>query len=121
MGRRRARGPVETPWKTRSERGVRTASYGERVIYLCEQCGGAGAVAFERGPAAENCSRCGGVGLVVSDERTLVADLERLLSVDRADEGVLARAAPGAELRLLVRALQALERRIGELERPAGG
>lgn len=86
------------------------------MLYLCHECGGAGAIAFERGPAAENCTRCNGVGVIMSDTRTAIDDLRRLFSVSPADEGTLARAAPGVEWRLVAEILQHLERRIDALE-----
>lgn len=89
------------------------------MIFLCEECDGAGAVAFDRGPAAENCTRCGGVGLVMTDPLHALSDLQRLFSVTPSDEGVIARAAPGAEWRLLLTALQHLQQRVEELERKA--
>jgi hypothetical protein len=85
-------------------------------ILLCGECNGAGAIAFERGPVAENCTGCAGVGLIATDERTLVRDLQKMLSVGGAYRELLAQASPGADLRLLLRAVDTLQTRIEALE-----
>jgi hypothetical protein len=87
------------------------------AIRLCDQCNGDGAVGFDRGPVTENCTGCAGVGLVATDERTIVQDMQRMLSVGGTHGAVLAQAGKGAELRLLLRALELLQRRVDELER----
>ncbi len=86
-------------------------------LHLCEECAGTGAIAFDSGPAAENCRRCSGVGVLMLGEGSILGELRKLFSVTQSDEGLLTQAAPGAEWRLLLLALTSLEDRLTAIER----
>ncbi|HEY7381788.1 MAG TPA: hypothetical protein VH572_11290 [Gaiella sp.] len=76
------------------------------VLPECPFCGGAGAVAFETGPAVEPCSECRGTGRLVARWHGVFAALLH-------EKGVLL----DTEMRLLLVALDELEQRVDALDR----
>jgi hypothetical protein len=75
----------------------------------CPFCRGAGVVAFDAGPVVELCAECRGTGRVVTRWRGVFAGLVQ-------EKGVLL----DTEMRLLLVALDELEKRVDLLERENG-
>jgi hypothetical protein len=89
--------------------------YGESVrpsLAVCTECGGKGAIGFDRGPAAEPCTRCRGTGRMFSDP-----EYRGVFAAMISEGGVFV----DPQWRLLLEALNALDKRVWELERGASG
>jgi hypothetical protein len=85
-------------------------------VHLCEECGGSGALPYDRGPAAERCPRCGGVGVRFADPQAAARDLRDLLTAPGADSPELLALGPGGVVRALAAALALVEARVAETE-----
>jgi len=73
----------------------------------CPFCDGQGLVTFERGPAVEPCRECLGAGRIYADP-----SFKGVFAALLSEKGVFL----DRDMRLLLTALDALDRRVGELE-----
>lgn len=83
-------------------------------IFVCDECNGAGAHGYDRGPAVERCPRCAGVGLVFSNRATAARDFLELTTGVRGSE--LTALGEGAAIRALAGLAARLEARCEELQ-----
>jgi hypothetical protein len=83
-------------------------------VFVCEECGGAGAHGYARGPAVERCPRCRGAGVRFADPQTAARDLRELLASTTSPE--LVELGEGAAVRALAAALALVEERLAAVE-----
>jgi hypothetical protein len=84
------------------------------TVFVCDECGGAGAHGYERGPAVERCPRCAGVGLVFADPATAARDFLHLITGVQGSE--LSALGEGGALRALAALTARLEARCEQLQ-----
>lgn len=90
-------------------------------VLICDECGGAGVRAFDRGPAIETCPRCDGAGLRFTDPKRSARDLRDLLAARGSAAEVLAQVGEGAALRAQTNVLATVEERLDRLEQELAG
>ncbi|HVU79214.1 MAG TPA: hypothetical protein VHC67_16675 [Gaiellaceae bacterium] len=83
-------------------------------VSVCDECHGAGAHGYDRGPIIERCLRCGGAGVLFGDERTALNDLTTALTSSRSAELFVWE---GSQVRALAALAARLEARVAALER----
>jgi hypothetical protein len=84
-------------------------------VYVCEECGGSGAIGFDRGPAVERCTRCRGAGVVFYEPSTAARDLRDAVLRTSVDERFL-ELGPDWVIRALASTVALLEERLARVE-----
>jgi hypothetical protein len=83
-------------------------------VSVCDECHGAGAHGYERGPAVERCPRCLGAGLLFSSPATALGDLTAALTSARSAEFFAL--GEGGLVRAVAALASQLETRVSQLE-----
>jgi hypothetical protein len=83
-------------------------------IFVCDDCGGAGAHGYDRGPVVERCPRCAGVGLIFGNAATGARDFLDLLTGVRGTE--LTALGEGVAIRALAVLAARLEEQCEQLQ-----